>query len=138
MHERHLAYSALLSTDRIVFSDSTRMEIQELCIAEEIRYQGKTFSLLVDRKLPLMDRLAMASMSSRDRSGFANVITLSYQGVEVVEMNLSSSQLQSADGRSQTPKAQRTSVFSPSNSTKSVVRKRSTFRLTTKASDRKK
>lgn len=63
MHRRHRAWEALLSSDRIIFSESTRRHLQHLWNAEEARYRGDTAKLLLCR-ISLIDRIAMAASSS--------------------------------------------------------------------------
>jgi glycosyltransferase involved in cell wall biosynthesis len=64
MHARHRAWHVLTRTDRFELASSTRQQLDRLWDAEELRQRGATLQLVVKGDLPLMDRLAMASMSS--------------------------------------------------------------------------
>jgi glycosyltransferase involved in cell wall biosynthesis len=64
MHDRGRAWQSLLSGDRLALTSQKQGRLQRLCQAEIYRYQGETLRLLALRRLPLIDRLGMASMSS--------------------------------------------------------------------------
>ncbi|MFI5834015.1 glycosyltransferase family 2 protein [Micromonospora sp. NPDC051300] len=60
---RHQAYRALLESSRLDLPATSRRLLEQLWRAEESRYAGRTVRLLLGPDLPLVDRLALASMS---------------------------------------------------------------------------
>lgn len=64
MHARHRAWLALLHASQFALSSETRQELHNLWAAEELRHAGETFKLLAFARIRLIDRVAMASMSS--------------------------------------------------------------------------
>ncbi|MFC4144993.1 glycosyltransferase family 2 protein [Micromonospora mangrovi] len=60
---RHEAYRALLGSSRLNLPETSRRLLEELWRAEEARYAGRTTRVLFGPDLPLIDRLALASMS---------------------------------------------------------------------------
>jgi glycosyltransferase involved in cell wall biosynthesis len=79
MNARHRAFAALLSTGRIDLPAEIREELQRLWAAEQLRYAGKTWRLLLRSGLPIIDRAAMAAMSNpvlfKIRSRFYRLFT---------------------------------------------------------------
>lgn len=63
LHQRHRAWMALLDSDRIQLTASCRKQLTRLWKAEQHRYLGRPFAVLVS-PLPLVERAAMASHSS--------------------------------------------------------------------------
>ncbi|SCG62973.1 Glycosyltransferase involved in cell wall bisynthesis [Micromonospora echinaurantiaca] len=60
---RHQAYQALLASARLNLPEASRQLLKQLWWAEELRYNGQTLRVLFGPDLPLIDRLAIASMS---------------------------------------------------------------------------
>jgi glycosyltransferase involved in cell wall biosynthesis len=63
IHARMSAWNALLSCERFELSAKKRRQLGELITAENLRFERRTMRLLLRRKVPIVDRLAMASMS---------------------------------------------------------------------------
>jgi glycosyltransferase involved in cell wall biosynthesis len=64
MHKRAQGLTALVDETRFSLSPASRARIAAMVQAEEYRHAGRTLRLLTQRGTPLMDRLALASMSS--------------------------------------------------------------------------
>lgn len=63
MHTRFLAYHRLLESDRVPLTPEVRKELTALAHLEDLRYERKWLSILLDRGSRPVDRLAMASMA---------------------------------------------------------------------------
>ncbi|MDT0183372.1 glycosyltransferase family 2 protein [Microbacterium sp. ARD31] len=64
MHRRAKAIDLILENPAFDLSPASRAHLRSHVAVEELRYRGKTFKLLSQRGMPLVDRLANASMSS--------------------------------------------------------------------------
>lgn len=64
MHKRHRAWKALLDCERIHLSPTARSGLDALWLAEQLRYDGRLLALMTRPKLPLVERVALASMES--------------------------------------------------------------------------
>lgn len=63
LHARQLVFAKLLDCDRFQLSEQDRKELEERARVEELRYSGKTITILATSKLPMMDTLGIAASS---------------------------------------------------------------------------
>lgn len=64
MHARAMAWRSLLDQESLELTEPKRRSLESKCRAEDFRYDGRTFRVLAVHRLPIVDRLAFASMSS--------------------------------------------------------------------------
>ena len=60
LHSRHIVYQHLLARKDYAVLDSTRLHLEALVRAEELRYSGRVTKLLLLKSIPIADRASYA------------------------------------------------------------------------------